>query len=457
MISEKITYLLKNLDVENSIIAGYAGCSPANFCRLKSGSRNYSENSTTVRKFADGVYSYCRDNGKTDELCRILGIQQEEEHPLNELLLNWLFEENSLPEDSIETDSAKQFGKKLAALMQLARLSNSNLSKMLGIDASYVSRMRSGLRIPRKSTGLMMRLSAVLAEQIASRDKLRDLIDIMGTQLKSGNVAESIFVWLYARGMPANVQAVRNFIEQMKNMPSTDVSLIPLPVIPEIPNEDYYTGDKGLQQAVVRFLSSVINNHSSELRLYSDNGINWMTGDFKALWSGLMAACLRNGTRIKIIHNVDRSVSEMIQAIISWLPLYMTGLVEPYYSTRPAGERFTCTIFLDPESACVGSFGVRDMADDEEYSYITSPQKLEKTCRYFDALLARCRPLVTVDTVSEPQADAEVYSIGNVQLVISENSVTVNKLDAPQKAFTFTYAPMCRAFRSFADSIEDNT
>ncbi len=50
MFSKKVDFLLKKLDVENSVIAGYSGCSPANFSRLRSGARNYTGKSTTVKK-----------------------------------------------------------------------------------------------------------------------------------------------------------------------------------------------------------------------------------------------------------------------------------------------------------------------------------------------------------------------------------------------------------------------
>ncbi|MBQ8967217.1 helix-turn-helix transcriptional regulator [Ruminococcus sp.] len=457
MLSQKIAYLLKKLDVENSVIAGYAGCSPANFCRLKSGSRRYSESSTTVRKFTEGIYNYCCDNGRLDDLCRLLGTGSIEKNAMISSLINWLFDERVLPDDDSSEDSLKLFGRKLTALMDLVNISNSKLSRALSVDASYISRMKNGERIPRKSTGMMMRLCTVLAERMTEQNKLEQVSGLLGVRADEAHLAELIYIWLYDHGMPANVQAVKSFIEQM-NIPRSQGSLPPVSFnVPPVLIQERYSGNAGLQQAVIRFLSSVSENRSREILLYSDHRMDWLSGDFKELWAAMMLSCLRNGTRIKIIHNVERGVNEMIQAIISWMPLYLTGLIEPYYSTRPAGDRFTCTIFLDPENACVQSFSVRDMADEAEYRYITDRESLGKCRRSYDALLSRCRPLVKIAPPLTPAEDVRTVTIGKIQLCLEDNSVTVNKLDAPTASFTFNYSPMCRAFRSFAETVRSNS
>ena len=188
--------------------------------------------------------------------------------------------------------------------------------------------------------------------------------------------------------------------------------------------------------------------------LYSDSSMSWMTGDFIKVWASLMTACLKNGTRIKIIHNVERSVNEMTNAIISWMPLYLSGLIEPYYSTSPAGSRYSCTIFIDPENACVHSFGVREGAAETEYFYFTDEERIDRGIGDFEALISKCSPLLEVLPVSDPNENTKVCDIGSVRLYIEENSITVNKLEEPTAAFRFTYPPMCKAFKSFADAIE---
>ena len=44
-----------------------------------------------------------------------------------------------------------------------------------------------------------------------------------------------------------------------------------------------------------------------------------------------IAVALRKGLHLDIIHNIDRPFEEMMLGLESWIPIYMTGQVSPYY------------------------------------------------------------------------------------------------------------------------------
>ena len=451
MLSDKIAYLLKRLEVENSVIAGYAGCTPANFSRMRSGKRSYSINSITVKKFTEGVYNYCSDSGKLEELCSVISLRDADEKTIVNTLLNWLFDENSPDAPETNDESGAIFGKKLCVLMDIADISNIKLSTSLRIDPSYVSRMRSGDKMPKRSAGLMMRLCTVLADRITERKKQHELEELTGMRPDNSSLAERIYVWLYDRGVPANVQAVRDFIEKMGSM-NGDITCGDVK-LPPIDESGFYIGNEGLHNAAVRFLKSVIDNRSREIWLYSDNSIDWMTGDFRNLWTAMMRACLKNGTRVRVIHSLDRNANDMLQAINLWMPLYMTGLVEAYYSTGPQGGRFTYTLFVAPGDVCVQSYCVRELSAEAEYNYLTDEKSIGKCERGFGALLSKCRPLLNVVHDVVLSDDADTYEIGNVIMSFDGQHVTVQSKNMPTAAFVFSYPPLYRAFRSFADTI----
>ena len=121
---------------------------------------------------------------------------------------------------------------------------------------------------------------------------------------------------------------------------------------------EVYFGDNGLREAVIRFLLHAVKEKSHELILYSSQSMNWMTGDprFFYRWAGLMTACVNNGTRIRIIHNIDRDLDEMNKAIISWLPLYLSEMIESYYCPLSRGDLFTHTLFLNPGASSIRGF-----------------------------------------------------------------------------------------------------
>ena len=47
-----------------------------------------------------------------------------------------------------------------------------------------------------------------------------------------------------------------------------------------------------------------------------------------------MTIVILKGNRIRIIHTVSRALNEIFDAITQWLPLYLTGSIEPYYYPR---------------------------------------------------------------------------------------------------------------------------
>lgn len=107
---------------------------------------------------------------------------------------------------------------------------------------------------------------------------------------------------------------------------------------------------------MLRFLSDAARL-GGELWLYSDEPMGWLTDDpqFKANWAFLMLSCLKARVKIRILHNINRGVEEMVAAIRSWLPLYMSGLIEPYACRKPKDPRFFRTMFTPRECRDPGS------------------------------------------------------------------------------------------------------
>src|SRR5574344_2697029 len=44
-----------------------------------------------------------------------------------------------------------------------------------------------------------------------------------------------------------------------------------------------------------------------------------------------IAMTLKKGLHLNIIHNINRPFNEMMLGLESWIPIYMTGQVSPYY------------------------------------------------------------------------------------------------------------------------------
>lgn len=222
-----------------------------------------------------------------------------------------------------------------------------------------------------------------------------------------------------------------------------------------------YFGTEGLRSAVLRFLTEALQGNAQQLLLYSDEEQGWMTEDAAYLkkWAALMTACVRNGTQIRIIHNVDRDLGEMIAAIKSWLPLYTLGRIDSRYSTLLRGERFFHTVFLWPGRACIKAAGVRGTQAEGIYHYYSGQRELEICGQEYRRLLENTRPLMKTAAV-DPGEETGFRVLPmpetpyrNVRLRIGREYVEITYVSYPSRGFRFTHPLLCRAFREYADML----
>ena len=95
-----------------------------------------------------------------------------------------------------------------------------------------------------------------------------------------------------------------------------------------------YTGIKEMMESELDFLKATVLSKSTEsVIMYSDMPMEEMSKDseFPKKWMFGMAMMLKKGLHLNMIHNIDRSLSEMMLGLESWIPMYMTGQVSPYY------------------------------------------------------------------------------------------------------------------------------
>ena len=81
------------------------------------------------------------------------------------------------------------------------------------------------------------------------------------------------------------------------------------------------------------FKATVLSKDTEDIFMCSDMPMEDMAEDisFGKKWMFGIAMCLKKGLHLNIIHNLDRPFNEMMLGLQSWIPIYMTGSVSPYY------------------------------------------------------------------------------------------------------------------------------
>ena len=418
MFTERLNELLEIIGAGNKDIAKYGGFDRTNLSRLRSGTRRPGRLSPTVDKLVSGIYLFSDDRNALKELCDVIGQDPDASAPqIRQRIADWLFEGE--PEDTADTEKAavksaaaekkkkqqaslRSLAERLDSSMTLAELSNVRLSHLVHTDASLISRYRNGMRSPLSNPVIAEQISHILLHRILRSGKEKELAALM--RLQDGKPEEGNFTaWLFqTEELPErNIHIAEDMLGFFDSY--TAGSRIQLPPWESVAQgldpadaRGAYFGTEGLREAVLRFLTNAVKNRVSNLFLYSDEDQSWMTGDpaFLAAWASLMSTCVGNGTQIRIIHNIDRNLSEMNDAIRSWLPLYMSGMIESFSCERQREHRFSHTIFLAPGSACIWAFHAAGSESEGLYHYETDPASLSMCETQYRSLLASSDPLL---------------------------------------------------------------
>ena len=307
-----------------------------------------------------------------------------------------------------------KFNEKLDLLMDITNTSNSNLARYISLDASYVSRLRSGARVfVRKET--KEEYARSMADYFArhcphshQRQAIYALLEINPSSYDEDEIAESIYEWLMTDDDTYSA-TVGNFLDGSSNI---KVSRKPPvlshdePVQAMLPKSDtsIFYGVDGKRQAAIEFLSEVIRHDQPQtLLLFSEEDIEWLVGDraFVVKWAQLMTEAISRGNKIRIIHVVSRDLDEMLSAISQWLPLYMSGAIEPYFYPKKRDGVFRRTLFIAPETAAVVSSSVAP-GNYESANFLFRDKQVIQTCvEEFNSYLKMCKPLMKIFTAKD--------------------------------------------------------
>ncbi len=304
------------------------------------------------------------------------------------------------------------FAEKLDLLMNITNTSNSVLARNISIDASFISRLRRGIRTPARNVNYIQVMAEYFTRNCRSEYQRAALLAAIKSGYKvqpqdTNNMEKLLYKWLREEDK-AKSDTIDEFLNSVsrfqfkKTDPATalDIDQLSCRAVSEV---EVFYGVEGKQEAVLTFLSLVLQSKIPQtLLLYSDEGLGWLTEnrEFTLKWSTLLAQVIRSGNRIKIIHTVNRGFDEMLSAIKEWVPLYMTGSIEPYYYPRIRDGLFRRTLFIAPDTAAVTSGSVGSGTKNAANFLFTNKNTVKALLEEYNDLLSRCRMLMRIFTPS---------------------------------------------------------
>lgn len=310
-----------------------------------------------------------------------------------------------------------EFFEKLDFLMKLTSTTNSALAFNTNLDPSHISRLRRGQRNALKNTGTIQLMSSYFARNIKEeyqRKALFEAIKCKKQLTETSEITDHIANWLKEK-KPDEITSVREFLNGFSNY---NTGKKPMEKVQTEITEAHSPSDvsvlygvEGKRLAAAAFLRSVVaENKPQTLLLFSDEATEWMTADrnFTAEWTSLMTQVLAKGNRIKIIHTVSRDLDEMLHAIRQWMPLYMSGLIEPFFYPRKRDGLFKRTIFISPGVAAVTSTSLGGSIEQAPNIFTKNDEVIRALSVEFEEFLKQCKPLLHIYTAKEKNAYFEL-------------------------------------------------
>ena len=371
-------------------LSAVSGISPATLSRYRSGERVPEADSEQLMK-----------------LCAALAAPASSEADMpSEAEIR----ESFLACDDIKTTDKEQLRANFSALISAAGLNISKLCRQANYDVSTVFRFRSGERQPSDPEHFASDVAAFTARELDSETDLQVLAHLIGAapdELSDRSVRFTrLRDWLL--GGSTGEQKESSISGFLTKLDSFDLGVyikaikfdeLKVPTLPfQLPTSKMYYGLREMMDSELDFLKATVLSKSTEpVTLYSDMPMTEMAKDpeFPKKWMFGMAMMLKKGLHLNNIHNLERSFDEMMLGLESWIPMYMTGQISPYYLRSPQSGAFNHFLRVSGAAALSGE-AIAGYHSDGRYYLSKTKEDIAYYRRRADDLLKNATPLMEI-------------------------------------------------------------
>lgn len=323
-------------------------------------------------------------------------------------------------------DAAK-LQKNFNILLTVLPINISELSKFLNYDASFISRIRNGQRQPANPREFALRIAGFTVRRCQNDSQRAIVADVIGckpNELMDENTYQTLlFEWLIS-GAGASKDYMTNFLEKLDEfnldeyIRAIHFDNLKVPSVPfQFPTSKSYFGLKNMMDSELTFLKATVLSRSKEpVIMYSDMPMGEMAKDpeFPKKWMFGMAMMLKKGLHLNQIHNLDRSFEDMMLGLESWIPMYMTGQISPYYLKDMQGNVFSHFLKTSGSVALTGE-AIKGYHSEGKYYLTKNKEEVAYYKKRAKRLLSKALPLMEIYRKDHAQAyhaflqnDAEV-------------------------------------------------
>ncbi len=323
--SEKLNEYIEILGCSAKEICDVSGLSQATVSRYRSGERVPEFGTDAYEKLCSAISAiaeYRRAEGITDENVSAAFLACEDICAIDTALMRLNFN----------------------ALLGTLKISVPNLCKHTNYDASTLFRIKNGTRRPADPETFVSDVAGFVAREYGSDEKISLLASLLSCPVSELSDISSRYEktreWL-VDGKGVQSEDVAHFLDKLNEFNLNEYIKIihfdelKVPTVPfSLPTTKVYRGLRKMKDADLDFLkATVVSPSTADVTMYSEMPMEEMAKDedFAKKWMFGMAMLLKKGLRLNMIHDVDRPFPEMMLGLESYIPMYMTGQISPYY------------------------------------------------------------------------------------------------------------------------------
>ena len=385
---EVLNKYLKELNCSQKMLSESSGLSETVISRYKSGERTPVKNSEQLTKLTTAIFNISKTMSKKQYTLDKI------ENDFNKVLQNDNFDYTTLSNN-------------LNILITSLKISINEMSKYIVFDSSHISRIRYGKAKPSNPIEFSNKICTYIFNRYNNPDDINNLMTIIGCKkndLSNNNFYNTLFTWLTSKSIQVKNQ-INDFLYNLDSFNLNDyIKTIKFDElkVPSIPfykaKSRHYYGIEEMKEGELNFFKAIVLSKSKEdIFMCSHMPMEDMAEDvsFGKKWMFAIAMCLKKGHHLNIIHNLDRPFNEMMLGLESWIPIYMTGQISPYYLKDSKNSVYNHLDYVSGNVALTGEC-IKGYHNKGMYYLTTNKNEIKYYKEKSELILKKAKPLMQI-------------------------------------------------------------
>lgn len=388
---EQLNEYIQRIDCTAKELSDASGLSPATLSRYRSGERVPGIDTKAFRQLTVAI------------------VQIAEKKQIPTITAD-LVAEGFRSCSDIVTVNRKQLCRNFDVLLSLLNINISKLCQSINYDSSTIFRFRNGTRQPADPAEFAAAVAKyIVYERNEESDKtvLAELLNCPADEIADPELAvQQIQNWLLSEGQDPKGDSVFDFLAKLDDFNLNeyikaihfDELKVPISMPFSLPTSKTYLGLKEMMASELDFLkATVLSKSSAPVIMYSDMPMGERAKDpeFPKKWMFGMAMMLKKGLHLHQIHNLDRSLEDMMLGLESWIPMYMTGQISPYYLKGVQNNVFLHFLKVSGAAALSGE-AINGFHAEGKYYLTKSKEEVAYYQKRARELLKNAQPLMEI-------------------------------------------------------------